>query len=102
MLNTQNFHSDLKATFTYLLTGYEVLFGGLIQILSVGRLFDRCFKQGTKRFNTATKKNVISNDKNCYEIYSGYTELQFFTKPIKTDCERTVQQSYSTALVHYM
>ena len=79
-----------------------VLFGGLIQLLSAGRLFDRCFKQGTERFNTATKrKKIISDDKN-YEIYGDYTELQFFTKPIKTDCDSTVQQRYSTAPVRYM
>jgi len=34
-----------------------------------------------------------------YEIYGGYTGLRFFTKPIRTDHERTVHQSYSTAAV---
>jgi uncharacterized protein (DUF2237 family) len=86
MLNTKNLHSDLKATFTYPLTGYN---SSLWQTkpAAFGRKTLRSLLQTghrTLQHSYGNKKKIISDDKNCYEIYGDYTELQFFTKPIKT------------------
>jgi len=81
MLHAKNFHSELKETFSYLLTGYV----GSLRMsnpAAFGRRTPRMLHQtGHQTLQYGLKKNIISDNTGCYEIYGGYTRVDFLINP---------------------